>query len=588
MAEDAPLPYRARALQVLLGVGAVLVVSGAAALAGSGGGSVARVPLAFLAVPPAALSVYAARRGLRATEETLAACAAGLALVAAGWARAPSVAGIAAPAAVGVGLLLMALLARTTATWPVAAWAAGQLAVLHAAGRLPGWLHPALFLAVALTGLGMALVGRRWVARVALVTAGPWWVAGVAGATTSAWTAAGAHRQLGAALVVAAAAGLLPLRRRRDLDPLTGPRLLVHLVAGAVAGLGVAGAVAALGTPGITGGGYAGVLIATVLPEFLSGRLRPFRATAVAAGSVLVLAALVQLLGTERWAALALLLFLTAAPTVGVAAWRPGERAAAAPAALGCLAAGVLVTVPAGLLTAGAAGVVLTALYGAGLLVAAGLPAKSRRPTLVTAGVAAAVALALTAWFRDRDALAVLLAVQGVLTTGWGGWSAVPVGPASAAWRLGALQLTVAIEIAAYDAGLRVLEAFTLPVAAGLLLGAGPGLVRGPSWPAWGPGLLVAAVPSALLAVFAAGDTRPVAVLAVAAVAMVAGGASGVRAPLMVGAGTAVAVALGLAVEALPWPLAGALAIGAALLAVGARRERFPLAGFSARLVELR
>jgi hypothetical protein len=33
MAEDTPLPYLARALQVLLGVGAVLVVSGAAALA---------------------------------------------------------------------------------------------------------------------------------------------------------------------------------------------------------------------------------------------------------------------------------------------------------------------------------------------------------------------------------------------------------------------------------------------------------------------------------------------------------------------------------------------------------------------------
>jgi hypothetical protein len=588
MAEDAPLPYRARALQVLLGVGAVLVDSGAAAVAGASGGSAARLPLAFLAVPLAAFSVHAARRGLRATEETLAACSAGLALVAAGWARGSTAAGIAAPAAVAVGLLLMAALVRTTAAWPVAAWVAAQLAALHATPALPASLHPTLFLSVSLAGLGVALFGRRLVARLALITTGPWWVAGVAGGTADAWTTTGAQRQLAAALLVAAAVGLLPIRLRRELDPFTGPRWLVPLVAGAVAGLGMAGAVAAVGIAGITGGGYAGILMATVLPEFLRGWRRLFRPAVVAAGGVLVGSALIELLGGQRWAALCLLLFLTAAPTVLVAVWRPGERAVAVPAALGCLIAGVLVTVPAGLLTAGAAAVVLTALFGSGLLVAAGLPANARRPTLVAAGAAAGVALALTAWFRDRDALAVVLALQGALTTGWGGWTAVPEAPASAAWRLGAVQLVVAAEIAAYDSGLRVLEAYTLPIAAGLLLGSGPALVRGPSWPAWGPGLLVAAVPSALLAVLAADRARPVVVLAVAAVAMVAAGAAGVRAPLMVGAGTAIAVALGLAVEALLWPLAGVLAVGAGLLVVGARREQLPLAWFSARLADLR
>jgi hypothetical protein len=79
-----------------------------------------------------------------------------------------------------------------------------------------------------------------------------------------------------------------------------------------------------------------------------------------------------------------------------------------------------------------------------------------------------------------------------------------------------------------------------------------------------------------------------VVVLAAAAVAMVGAGAAGVRAPLMVGAGTAVAVAVGLAVEALLWPLAGVLAIGAGLLVLGARREQLPLARFSARLADLR
>jgi hypothetical protein len=588
MARDAPLPYRARALQVLLAVGAVLVVGGAAATAGAGGGAAARVPLAFLAVPFAALSVHAARRGLRATEETLAACAAGLALVAAGWARGSSAAGIAAPTAVGAGLLLMAALTRTTATWPLAAWVAAQLAALHAAGALPDSVHPSLFLGMSLAGLGTALLGRRLVARVALVGTAPWWLAGVVSGTVTAWTTAGGQRQAAAALVVAAAAGLLLLRLRRDLDPLTGPPRLVPLLAGGVAGLAAAGALAAFGTPGITGGGYAGVLAATVLPEFLAGRRRMLRPAVIAAGSVLAGAALVELVGAQRWAALSLLLFLTAAPTVVVAWWRPGERAAAVPAALGCLVAGLLMTVPAGLLTAGAAAVVLTALFGCALLLAADLPVRSRRPTLVAAGATAAIALGLTAWFRDRDALAGVLAAQGVLTTGWGGWTAVPDRPPSGAWRLGALQLTVAAEIAAHDAGLRVLEAYTLPAAAGLLLGAGPALVRGPSWPAWGPGLLVAAVPSGLLAVFHAGGTRPVAVLAAAAVAMVTAGATGLRAPLMIGAGTAVAVALGLAVEARLWPLAGVLGVGGVLLAVGARREQLPLAWFGARLAELR
>jgi ABC-type transport system involved in cytochrome bd biosynthesis fused ATPase/permease subunit len=61
-----------------------------------------------------------------------------------------------------------------------------------------------------------------------------------------------------------------------------------------------------------------------------------------------------------------------------------------------------------------------------------------------------------------------------------------------------------------------------------------------------------------------------------------------VRAPLVVAAWTAVALALGLAVLALPLPVTGALVVGVVLLAVGARRERHPVAGFNARLAEMR
>lgn len=416
----------------------------------------------------------------------------------------------------------------------------------------------------------------------------------------AAWTAAGGERALSALLVVAAAAGLLPARLRRELDPLLGPPVGIPLIAGVVAGIGASGALAALGTAGVTAAGYAGVLLATTVPELLSGGWRMLRATAVATGSVMAIATLVHLAAGAHAGALALLLLLTAAPTLLVAWRRPGDRWAAAPIALGCLAAAAMVAAAGGLLSAGTAAVLLASLYGLGLLVATTLADDARRPTVVTAGVTAVAALAVGALARDRGALAVLLLVQGAATAGWALWSdrrtagrtaAQPPGeePApSGGWRLAALQVTLGLELMVYGSGARVLEAFTLPVAAGLLLASGPGLVRGASWPAWGPGLLVAAVPSGALAVLAPGATRPVVVLVVAAATMVVAAVSGVRAPLVIGAGTAVGVALGLAVAALLWPVAGVLLVGAGLLVVGARGEEFPVAFLGVRLADLR
>src|SRR5688572_18123190 len=79
-----PLPYRARPPQVLLGVGAVLLVSAGAAMASAYGGWPARLLLLTLAVAAGWFSVRAARAGLRSSQETLAACAAGLAIAASG------------------------------------------------------------------------------------------------------------------------------------------------------------------------------------------------------------------------------------------------------------------------------------------------------------------------------------------------------------------------------------------------------------------------------------------------------------------------------------------------------------------------
>jgi hypothetical protein len=195
-------------------------------------------------------------------------------------------------------------------------------------------------------------------------------------------------------------------------------------------------------------------------------------------------------------------------------------------------------------------------------------------------------AVLLLAPSERHPVLAIALVVQGGFTLGWA-WR-TDNETTQAAWRAGAAQLVLAAWVWFAAAGHTVVEWYSLPAAIGLLIAAGPRLLRGASWPAWGPGLLVAAVPSAVLAVTATDVTRAVAVLVVAAAVLVAGARTGVRAPLMVGAGTALALALGFAVRALPLPLAAALVVGALLLALGTRRERRPVAGFGRRLADLR
>jgi hypothetical protein len=95
-------------------------------------------------------------------------------------------------------------------------------------------------------------------------------------------------------------------------------------------------------------------------------------------------------------------------------------------------------------------------------------------------------------------------------------------------------------------------------------------------------------VPSTLVAAATTDGPRPTVLLAAAAGAMVIGARTCVRAPVLVGASTALALTVGLAVRQLPWPLGTALVIGSALLAVGVLRERYPVAGFGARLADLR
>src|SRR4029453_7028371 len=103
------------------------------------------------------------------------------------------------PSVLAVVFLVLHRVTPTTAVWPLASWAAFQLAVLRALDWVPDQLRTETCLCVALVGLGIALFGRRVVARVALITSAPWWFTGVVWGSTTAWSESGAQRWLAAA-----------------------------------------------------------------------------------------------------------------------------------------------------------------------------------------------------------------------------------------------------------------------------------------------------------------------------------------------------------------------------------------------------
>ncbi|GAB3323915.1 hypothetical protein GCM10027451_47810 [Geodermatophilus aquaeductus] len=587
------LDARIRPPQVLLTVGVVLLV--AVALAGpSLAGDAARIGVLLAALVAGCASAWAARARLHDTEEACAAAAAALALTCVAVGDAPLGTGP-LPALVLAGILVsLRVLLPAPLSWPLAAWGALQVAALRSLALVPdGVPRTALLLTVALTGLGTVLVTRRTLARIALLTTVPWLVAGVVGGLlTAAATADGPARWLSAGLTVAAAAALLPVRLDPAVDSLLGPPRLVPVLAGTVAG-GAVGAALSTGDPvSLPLAGWLGVLLASTAAAVLTGWRRGLLLPAAsAAGITLVVLAVAQLVAATRWPALVLLLVLTALPAAGVAAVRPDERPDAVPAAGGCLAAAALLSVPAGLLSPGAAAAVLTGLFALTLAARPGMAADLRGPSGTVGAVCAGAALAVLAIDAAWAQLALHLAVQGALSCGWG---AVLAGrrddspEEAAAWRTGGAELGAAGWTMAALAGTTVVEAWSLPAAAALLVAAGPRLLDGPSWPAWGPGLVVAAVPSTVAAVLLPGALRPVLVLLAAAAAMALGARTAVRAALLTGAATAVVLTAGLVVEALPLPLVAALVVGTGLLVLGARRELRPVAGFGERLAEMR
>lgn len=218
---------------------------------------------------------------------------------------------------------------------------------------------------------------------------------------------------------------------------------------------------------------------------------------------------------------------------------------------------------------------------------------------------ATAVALSGFAWLGDSRAPWWTPVVEGVAVLAWLGGAGVVAGTGDApavsialtlgavaaaahvlrprrrfvaAWTAAVLGLCV-VWVRLWIADVVAIDAYTLPASALLLLAGSLLMRRHPalgSWPALGPGLLVAAVPPLVVALLGDDVVRPLVVLAVAVAATVLGAVRRLSAPLTIGALTAAVVAVDQVfpvVLAMPrWLTLGT--IGALLIYLGATFER--------------
>ena len=554
--------------QVLLAVGAVaVVVAGAASF-----GLLGRLLPLGLALAAAAASVRCARRGLRASEETLAVAATALVLLGEHGGSTTTSVGVLAAAAGAFWLL--GRLARSTVTWPVGSWLAVQVAVLVALTSTDpsAAARSATVLGTSLAGLLVCSRARRAVSEVVLATTVPWWVVGVVQGLYLVWTSDSAVTAApDGALVVATAAALPVLRRRPAHRPLLGPRPVVPVLSGAVAGAAVAGLLQATGPAGVPAAGYLGLVVASLVAQFASPEphalLRP---AGLALAGTLTGLSVVQLLADGHWTALALLLLTAAAPALLVAARQPADRPGALPVTVGCLAGPVLLAEADGTLAPVVVGPLLL-VVAVGALAAATLERHHRAevPLAVSAVLVGLIAVAHVGRTGDPSALAIALAVLGAALVGYA--QRTDRTPAQAG---GCAALVVAAWLAAGDAGVHLPEVYTLALATALLLSAGRRLATGDSWPTWGPGLVAGFGPSVVLALVQPDLLRVLLVVLAATATMVAAAGAAVRAPFLVGAASLVTVAVGRLLAVLPGPALVAFALaGALLLFVGATYE---------------
>jgi len=575
---------------MLLGTGAVLLVSAAIAFAavawGSLGVAVQAGILLVLTVVVCGASVSAARRRLRTTAEALAMAGLALTVVDLVGARMKGLAGLddiplrahaalTLGAVVAIGLILNRL-APTTKAWLIGALVAAQplaFLALPEALRTPVPLV-ATSLLVSLANVGVIRLVNGPPARTAIGFGALWWAIATILGTAAAWSETAGESVL-CTLLVAAAGGVAVLAARPiqlDRVALLVPILdSTVLVAGALA---LAGSLHQAHTAGVWSTGVLGLAVLTpalILTAPVGSVARRWQGPATVAGALLGAVSIGQLLGGRDWIEVAGLAALAAGCSASVAALNRGVRVPAAVLTAALPAVAVLLLVADGLAAERAGWII--ALLGASTLGVACVRVHQReeRPLAATAALIGLTAVTLTATTSAWGQLALQMSVVGAGLLAYG-----RVAGQRPAVLLGLADLVLAAWVGAAGHSVTTPEVYTLPAVAGLLLAAGRALWTAPSWPAWGAPLLVGLVPSTLLVLDHPEALRLVLVVTVAAACAVLGTLTHRQAPFLIGLGVLLAVAVsefGPYAALLPrWLSLGAA--GIVLLALGATYER--------------
>lgn len=587
-------PRRLSPQQLLLGTGAVLLVSAAIAFAAVAWESLSLAVqagiLLMLTGIVCAASVTAARRGLRTTGEALAMAGLALTVVDLVGARAKGLAGLddiplRAHAALTLGIvvvlgLALSRLAPTTKAWLIGALVAGQplafLALPESARTPVPLVATALLVSIVNVGVTRFVKGSvaASVAATAVGFAATWWAFAIMLGTAAAWSETTADSVMCMVLVaaagVAAALAVRPLR----LGRVPGLLPILDVVVTTTSALALAGTLHQANVAGVLSTGILGLAVLTTAlllgaPE--GSRRRRWRLPSRLAGALLSTVALAQLLADQHWVEAAGLAALGAGCSALVAVLDRGLRVPAAVLAAGLPAKAILLLVADGL-AAERAGWLL-ALLGASTLGVACVRVGNReeRPLAGIAALVGLTAVSSTATTLAWGQLALQMSVAGAALLAYG-----RVSRQRPVLLLGLAELVVAAWIGAAGHSVTTPEVYTLPAVVALLLAAGRGLWTAPSWVVWGAPLLVGLVPSTLVLLDHSEPLRLILVVLVATACAVLGTVTHRQAPFVIGLSVLVTVAvseLGPYAELIPrWVSLGTA--GVVLLALGATYER--------------
>ena len=581
-----PPPRRVSPQQVLLGLGALLVVAAGIAFVAVAWTRLGLVfqsaVMATVTAAACAVSAWTARRGLRATEEALAAAGAALLAVDLGAAHALGLGSLdAVPArlwtAVSCGVVAAAALGssrltRSTVTWPLAALLAVQpVPVLLLPEDAAAAAGVAAALGVALLDVAVLLRLRRVLAPVAQVLAAAWAAVAAGGGVLVAWAGTAVDAWTTTALLAAAGAVGLLLRQDARLAARLPSAPLLAGAAAAVSALALTGALARADLGGWTTA--AGLGIALLTAAALAAPRRAASAALLLAGGVLTAGGSGLLAVDGRAGVLGLVALAGTVPAALAAVRLTVVRSQALVTALLCPVVAALLAREEGWLGAAVAGLLVVLVAAAGFALAAARADKPEEPAAAgAAALATLLAAVSTAQTGAWGQVAVQLAIAGAV----GGAYALVAGRRDVAV-LAVADLVVACWVAAGGAAVQTPEVYTLPAAVGLLLLALPQLRAGArSWAAEGAAVATALAPSALVVVAAPSVLRLVLVVVAAGALTVVGTLTHRQAPFVVGAASLAFVVLGRLTPYAPLvPRWMTLAVvGLFLLALGATYER--------------